>query len=141
MSHTGQVYVVTAPSGAGKTTLVRNLLSSDPKVRLSVSLTTRPGREGEVDGVHYEFVDRESFEEAIGRGEFVEYARVYGEYYGTSARKLHSLHDQGYDVLLEIDWQGFLQVKEYFASVVSVFILPPSLDVLETRLRGRAHGQ
>jgi guanylate kinase len=138
MLATGQIYIITAPSGAGKTTLVRALLNADPKVKLSVSSTTRSPRSGELEGVQYHYVDHASFETSIKQGEFIEYACVYGHYYGTSSEKVKKLQEQGYDVLLEIDWQGFVQIRKKFPRAVGVFILPPSFDILEARLRGRA---
>lgn len=134
----GNIFVVTAPSGAGKTTLVAALLAADPLIRLSVSYTTRAPREGEVDGKHYHFVSREDFLQRLQQGEFLESAEVYGNYYGTSQRWLQQQLDAGNDILLEIDWQGAQQVRALFPEAVGIFILPPSLEVLEQRLRSRA---
>lgn len=133
----GHIFIVTAPSGAGKTTLVAALLSSVPTIKLSISHTTRLPREGEVDGRHYHFVSTACFESGIKNGDFLEYARVYNYYYGTSTVWLREQIEQGLDVLLEIDWQGAKQVKEIFPDSISIFILPPSLEELEKRLRGR----
>jgi guanylate kinase len=133
----GLLFIVSAPSGAGKTSLVKALLEQDPGLSLSVSYTTRAPRDGEQDGVHYHFVDAATFERMAAAGEFVEYARVFGNAYGTAAAALGEQTDAGADVLLEIDWQGARQVRERFADAISVFIAPPSLAALESRLRGR----
>jgi len=129
--------VVTAPSGAGKTSLVGELLERDPNVRLSMSYTTRAPRPGEVDGVDYHFVARARFEAMIAAGEFLEHADVYGNYYGTSRKWIEQELGGEHDVLLEIDWQGAHQVRALFPHMVGVFILPPSLEVLRIRLEGR----
>ncbi len=134
----GNIFIVTAPSGAGKTTLVAALLAADPRVRLSVSHTTRAPREGEQDGKHYHFVSREVFLEMLQRGEFLESAEVYGNFYGTSQHWIRQQLEAGHDILLEIDWQGAEQVRRLFPQAVGIFILPPALDVLEQRLRNRA---
>ncbi|MBK5968762.1 guanylate kinase [Thiorhodovibrio winogradskyi] len=133
----GMLFVVSAPSGAGKTSLVRTLLNGHPKLRLSVSYTTRSPREGEVDGEHYHFVSRETFERMVLENAFVEYAHVFDNAYGTARETLRQALDAGQDVLLEIDWQGARQVREHFPEAVSIFILPPSLKELEQRLRNR----
>lgn len=135
---TGILFIVSAPSGAGKTTLVRALLKNDSAVKLSVSYTTRPPREGEADGVAYNFVDLERFEAMRDAGEFLEWAEVHGNCYATSRPWLQTQLANGQDVLLEIDWQGAEQVQAQFNESVSIFILPPSFAVLESRLRGRA---
>jgi guanylate kinase len=129
--------VITAPSGAGKTSLVGELLKRDSNVRLSMSYTTRAPRPGEVEGVDYYFVSRPRFEEMITKGEFLEHADVYGNYYGTSRKWIE--HELGgeHDVLLEIDWQGARQVRGLFPHMVGVFILPPSMETLRSRLEGR----
>ncbi len=134
---TGSIFIVVAPSGAGKTSLVAALLKAAPDVELSVSFTTRAPRAGEIDGQHYHFVSRDAFEAMIAAGDFLEYAEVYGNYYGTSVRWIRERTTAGHDILLEIDWQGARQVREIFAEAVGIFILPPSLQVLEGRLRGR----
>jgi guanylate kinase len=134
----GNLYIVAAPSGAGKTTLVSALLKAEPNVQLSVSYTTRPPREGEVDGVNYHFVERTRFESMILDGDFLEHANVFGNYYGTSQKWINSVMDAGRDILLEIDWQGAQQVRRIFPQAIGIFILPPSLQTLEARLRGRA---
>lgn len=133
----GTLLIVTAPSGAGKTTLVGELLERDELVRLSVSYTTREAREGERDGVHYHFVDVATFRSLRDEGEFLEWAEVHGNYYGTSKRWIREQLEAGHDILLEIDWQGTQQVRKSFPDAVAIFILPPSLETLEARLRGR----
>lgn len=133
----GTLFIVTAPSGAGKTTLVRALLARDAQVQLSVSFTTRAPREGERDGREYHFVDVDAFRAMRDRGEFVEWAEVHGNYYATSRVWLNAQLDAGRDTLLEIDWQGAQQVNAVFPDAVGVFVLPPSMDELERRLRGR----
>lgn len=133
----GSLYVVAAPSGAGKTTLVRGLLAADPAVGLSVSTTTRAPRPGEVDGRDYRFTDVDTFKAMVERGEFLEWAEVHGNYYGTSKSWIQAELAAGRDVLLEIDWQGARQVRNLFPQAVGIFILPPSLEELERRLRGR----
>ncbi len=134
----GTIFVVVAPSGAGKTSLVAALLAAEPGIDLSVSFTTRAPRVGEVDGKNYHFIDRQRFETMIASGDFVEHAEVYGNYYGTSASWLQERLADGRDILLEIDWQGAEQVRQVFPDAVSVFIMPPSMEELERRLRGRA---
>ncbi len=134
----GVLFIVAAPSGAGKTSMVRALLKSDPAVKLSVSYTTRAPRPGESDGRDYHFVSREVFLDMAARGEFLESAEVYGNHYGTSQRWITEQTASGRDILLEIDWQGAGQVKRHFPDAVSIFILPPSLNALRNRLIGRA---
>ncbi len=133
----GTLYVISAPSGAGKTSLVAEMLRQDEKLGVSVSHTTRPMREGEQDGVNYHFVSREQFEDMIGRGEFLEHAEVFGNYYGTSQVWVNETLAQGRDVILEIDWQGAVQVRHLMPECVSIFIVPPSPEVLRERLTGR----
>ncbi|MBK1705336.1 guanylate kinase [Halochromatium glycolicum] len=133
----GILFVVSAPSGAGKTSLVRALLEGDADLQLSVSYTTRARRSGEIDGQHYHFVDQDTFEQMVAADAFVEYARVFGNAYGTAAATLRETLDGGQDLLLEIDWQGARQVRQRFPESVSVFIVPPSLSALDARLRGR----
>jgi guanylate kinase len=133
----GHLYIVTAPSGAGKTTLVRLLFENDPGIRVSISSTTRAPRPGEQDGREYHFVDAEKFLAMVSRGEFIEWAEVHGNYYGTSKQWIEEQMTAGNDVLLEIDWQGARQVRKVFPDAVGVFILPPSLDALQQRLAGR----
>lgn len=134
---TGGLFVVSAPSGAGKTTLVRGLLANDPEVKLSISYTTRPARAGEEDGRDYYFVSRERFQEMANRGDFLESAEVYGNFYGTSHQWVRDQMATGQDILLEIDTQGAAQVRKLFPNCIGIFVLPPSLGVLETRLRER----
>ncbi len=133
----GTLMIVTAPSGAGKTTLVRGLLERDSGVRLSVSYTTRAPRVGERDGVHYHFIPVPEFVRLRDKGEFVEWAEVHGNYYATSKGWLREQMAAGADLVLEIDWQGAQQVRRAFPDAVGVFILPPSIEELERRLRGR----
>lgn len=133
----GLLFVVSAPSGAGKTSLVAALLEHDPALTLSVSYTTRARRSGEVDGKHYHFVDHARFEQMVAEGAFIEYARVFDNAYGTAESSLRETLERGQDLLLEIDWQGARQVRERFPEAVSIFIAPPSLAALEERLRGR----
>jgi len=133
----GNLFVVVAPSGAGKTTLVNALLKKEPNIRLSISYTTRPPRQGEVDGREYHFVSREKFEQMIAAGDFLEYANVYGNYYGTSKRWIETELSGDHDVLLEIDFQGARQLRAIFPHMVGMFILPPSLTELRKRLESR----
>lgn len=135
---TGTLYIVAAPSGAGKTTLTRALLEREPRMSLSVSYTSRAPRPGEINGVHYHFVSRSAFEAMIARDEFFEHALVHGDLKGTARAPVQRALDEERDVLLEIDWQGARQVREKLADTVSVFILPPSRTELERRLRSRA---
>lgn len=134
----GVLYVVAAPSGAGKTSLVKALLKNDSGIRLSVSTTTRAPRPGEINGRDYHFVSREIFVEMTGRGEFLESAEVYGNFYGTSQSWIAGEIALGHDILLEIDWQGAAQVNKYFPEAVTIFIVPPSLNALRNRLLSRA---
>jgi len=133
----GKLYVVAAPSGAGKTTLVRLLLDSEPSVHLSVSFTTRGPRPGELDGREYHFVDVATFRAMLARGDFLEWAEVHGNFYGTSGAWIADQLNAGHDVLLEIDWQGAQQVRAAFPDAIGVFILPPSMEELTRRLTGR----
>ncbi|MGF6148627.1 Guanylate kinase [Kingella potus] len=133
----GNIFIISAASGTGKTTLVSRLLSVHADVRVSVSHTTRTPREGERHGEHYYFVGTAEFEDMIGSGGFLEHANVFGNYYGTSMAGLKALQNQGFDVILEIDVQGAAQVRRALPEAVSIFILPPSFSVLAERLRGR----
>lgn len=135
---TGLLFIVAAPSGAGKTSMVQALLRRDARVSLSVSYTTRAPRPGESDGRHYHFVDRPTFEGMIERAEFLECASVHGNYYGTSERWVRDRMQAGSDILLEIDWQGAAQVRKRLPGSTGIFILPPSIDALASRLRNRA---
>lgn len=133
----GNLYVVAAPSGAGKTTLVRLLLEQEAGVHLSVSFTTRPPRPGEQEGSDYHFVDAAGFQAMIAREEFLEWAEVHGNFYGTSKKWITERLASGRDVLLEIDWQGAQQVRSAFPGAIGIFILPPSMEELTRRLTGR----
>lgn len=133
----GILFIVSAPSGAGKTSLVKALLARDPKLSLSISCTTRAPRAGEQDGVHYHFIDPAGFDQCIGNGDFLEHAEVFGNRYGTREADVRDALAAGRDLILEIDWQGARQVRERFHSAVGIFILPPSIIELEHRLRGR----
>jgi guanylate kinase len=134
----GALFVVVAPSGAGKTSLLARLLKDEPNIRLSISYTTRPPRPGEADGREYHFVDRATFERMIVAGEFLEHANVHGNLYGTSRKWIEGILRGEHDVLLEIDWQGARQVREMLPQMVGIFILPPSLAELRRRLQSRA---
>ncbi len=133
----GNLFIVAAPSGAGKTTLVRHLLESDKQIGVSISHTTRRPRPGEENGREYHFVDVPSFLERIGHGEFLEWAEVHGNYYGTSKRWIEDEMLAERDVLLEIDWQGAQQVRKVFPQAIGIFVLPPSMAILHDRLSGR----
>ena len=133
----GRLFVITAPSGAGKTSLVHALMEREPSLRFSVSYTTRPKRPSEVNGRDYFFVSRERFEQMIEAGEFLEHARVFDNFYGTSRQQVERSLASGQSLILEIDWQGALQIRRTMPECVSIFILPPSRQELERRLRGR----
>ncbi len=133
----GNLFVVVAPSGAGKTTLVEELLKRESNIRLSISYTTRAPRPGEVDGREYHFISRAKFEAMIAAREFLEHADVYGNYYGTSRQWIEKELAGDHDVLLEIDWQGARQVRALFDHMVGIFILPPSIAELRRRLEAR----
>lgn len=133
----GTLYIISAPSGAGKTSLVRALVEQMQGVEVSVSHTTRAMRPGETDGVHYHFVDEQRFLDMVGLAEFLEHARVFDNYYGTSQAAIEARLRAGVDIILEIDWQGAGQVRRLMPDSKSVFILPPSKATLEERLRGR----
>ncbi len=133
----GLLVVISAPSGTGKTTLTHMLLKEFPNMEFSVSYTTRPPRPGEVNGKDYYFVDRETFERMIEEGDFLEWAEVYGNLYGTSKSQVLKALNEGKDIILDIDTQGALQVKKNFPEAVLIFVLPPSLSELERRLRRR----
>ncbi len=137
MSNKGNLIVISAPSGSGKTSLANRALEEIPKLRFSVSHTTRKPRPGERDRVEYIFVSEKEFEEMIGQGTFLEHARVYGNYYGTSRAFVDEELSVGYDVLLDLDVQGAAQVKKSYPEAILVFVFPPSLEVLKTRLKNR----
>lgn len=137
MATLGKLFIITAASGTGKTSLVKELLASTDNLTVSVSHTTRNPRSGEIDGVHYHFVSTDEFCNLIEQAAFLEYAQVFDNYYGTSKQAVQTLLEQGRDVILEIDWQGALQIKDKFAEAVMIFILPPSREALRTRLSGR----
>lgn len=135
----GLMLVMSSPSGAGKTSLSRRVLELEPELALSISVTTRPRRPGEIDGVHYLFIDQPRFDRMTGRGELLEHARVYSHSYGTPRAAVEQALASGRDVLFDIDWQGAQQLRATASDdMVGVFILPPSLPELERRLRGRA---
>lgn len=133
----GTLYIISAPSGAGKTSLVKALLERLAGISVSVSHTTRAPRPGEQDGVDYHFIDKAEFEQLVAAGDFLEHARVFDNYYGTRRATVESRLEAGEDVILEIDWQGARQVFEAFPQAVKVFILPPSREALYQRLTGR----
>ncbi|MET0049808.1 MAG: guanylate kinase [Candidatus Thiodiazotropha sp.] len=133
----GTLYILSAPSGAGKTSLLKALREQDGALQVSVSHTTRAMRPGEQDGVHYHFVDQERFLQMVEAGGFLEHAEVFGNYYGTSEEEVRRHLDQGRDTVLEIDWQGARQVRQRFPEAVSIFILPPDPAALHERLSAR----
>lgn len=133
----GTLVLYTGSSGVGKGTLMERLLDADKSIRLSVSNTTRKPRKGEIDGVHYNFVTEEEFEDLINKDGYLEYARYCENYYGTPKKQVDDLLDQGYNVFLEIEVQGGLQIMEKYPDILSIFILPPSMESLERRLRRR----
>jgi len=133
----GNLFIVTAASGAGKTSLVKALLEKEAQVKLSISHTTRKPRPGEEDGVHYHFVDDEVFLGVLKSGGFLESAQVHSARYGTSQKAVDDALAAGHDVILEIDWQGAEQVRKVYPQAISIFIVPPSLETLEERLKGR----
>jgi guanylate kinase len=135
--HSGMLYIVSAPSGAGKTSLVKALIEQLDGIEVSVSHTTRAMRPGEVDGSDYHFVSEQHFLEKVGQGEFLEHAQVFDNFYGTSRLTVEDRLAQGFDVILEIDWQGAAQVRKQMPESLSIFVLPPSRDELDRRLRGR----
>jgi len=133
----GTLFIVSAASGTGKTTLVKALLENCDNLSVSISHTTRPIRVGELDTVHYHFTSKDSFIEMIGKGEFLEHAEVFGNYYGTALSTVESTLRQDHDIILEIDWQGAQQVRRLYPNAVSVFIIPPSRAALRNRLQAR----
>lgn len=134
----GQLYVISGPSGVGKSTIIHLLMKDLPGMGYSVSHTSRRPRDKEVDGVDYHFVDRETFRDMIQKGDFVEWAEVYDDWYGTSLQSLRSQIEKGVDVIMDVDTQGAKNVKTHFKDSVLIYILPPSLQILEKRLRHRA---
>jgi guanylate kinase len=140
MAAAGTLFIISSPSGAGKSSLLTALLSrynSDGRMALSVSHTTRAMRPGEENGVHYHFVSKEEFQALIARDAFFEWAEVFGNYYGTSKELIEQALAKGIDVFLDIDWQGTRQIRELYSATQSIFVLPPSLPILEQRLIGR----
>ena len=137
----GSLFLVAAPSGAGKSTLVNALLQQEPAIKLSISFTTRAPRPGETDGHEYHFTTVEDFRQRKMQGEFLESAEVHGNYYGTSRILIEQQMQAGTDILLEIDWQGVQQVKKRFPNAVGIFILPPSIQALEDRLKKRGQDE
>ena len=136
-SAVGTLYIISAPSGAGKTSLVHALLERDDKVMVSVSHTTRAMRDGEVDGTHYNFISVETFNDMVEKGVFLEHAQVFDNFYGTSREWVEARLAEGTDVILEIDWQGARLARQAFDGSTGIFILPPSRQALEERLKGR----
>lgn len=133
----GSLFIIAAPSGAGKTSLVNGLLERDPRLVLSISHTTRPARPGEIDGRHYHFVSATEYEQMVSKGDFLEHARVFDHYYATNRNSVDLQLESGRDVILEIDWQGARQVRSALADCCLIFIIPPSLESLRERLTGR----
>jgi len=133
----GSLFIIAAPSGGGKTSLVNALLKADPRLILSISHSTRASRPGEINGQHYHFVSEAEYKQMVDNGDFVEHARVFDHYYGTNRNSLALQLDQGRDVILEIDWQGARQVGKVFPDCCLIFIIPPSLESLQKRLTGR----
>lgn len=133
----GKLVVISAPSGTGKTTLVQALCEADPRLMVSISHTTRASRDGEENGIAYHFTEPDAFKEMIHAGKFLEHAEVFGNYYGTSKDTVESWLNNGYDVILEIDWQGGLRIRQLMPEYISIFILPPSYQALKKRLASR----
>lgn len=134
---TGNVFVISAPSGAGKSSLVKALCKLDHNIKVSVSHTTRIIRPGEINGIDYFFIDKKQFENMLNNNEFIEYANVYGNYYGTNLNTINNFIHNGHDIILEIDWQGAEQIKSIMPNAIMIYIKPPSLDELNNRLRLR----
>lgn len=134
---TGNLFIISAASGAGKTSLIKKLLENDAHLKLSISHTTRQPRPGEINGVHYHFVDEATFLSMLGEAQFLESAHVHGARYGTSQSAVDAPLAAGVDVILEIDWQGAAQVRRLYPQAISIFVLPPSIETLQNRLNGR----
>jgi guanylate kinase len=135
--HSGSLFIVAAPSGGGKTSLVWKLINDLTDIEISVSHTTRPKRPGEQHGVDYYFIDENEFQSMVNNDEFIEHASVFGHYYGTSKSQIYKCLTAGVDVLLDIDWQGAAQIKQNFKEAIGIFIIPPSLEALQQRLSDR----
>ncbi len=133
----GTLFIISAPSGAGKTSLVNALVRDTNHLKLSISHTTRKKRPNEIEGYHYHFISEDKFQQKVAAGDFLEHARVFGNFYGTSQDTVEKMLDEGHDVILEIDWQGAQQIKQKIPEAVSIFILPPSLETLRERLQSR----
>jgi guanylate kinase len=134
---TGNIFVISAPSGAGKSSLVHAICKKDQTIKVSISHTTRIMRPTEQNGIDYYFINQAEFENMLNLGEFLEHAEVFGNYYGTNKNTINKLNQNGYDIILEIDWQGAYQIKQQIPSAILIFILPPSITELEKRLRTR----
>lgn len=137
LKKTGKIFVISAPSGTGKTTLCNKILGDFPDIRFSISCTTRPKRSGELDGRDYHFIDKKKFELMAKQGDFAEWAEVHGEFYGTRTSDIEKAEKEGTDIILDIDWQGARQIKEKLGRGVFIFILPPDISELERRLKKR----
>ncbi len=137
LNGTNLVFIIAAPSGAGKTSLVKALHVQDPLLALSVSHTTRAPRPGEEQGVHYHYTNQQNFKEMVEQAKFLEHAEVFGNYYGTAEESVRAQLEQGLEVILEIDWQGACQVRRAWPTAISIFVLPPSVKALEQRLTDR----
>ncbi len=134
----GHLYIISAPSGAGKTSLIKALLKSVEDIKVSVSHTTRKRRPNEIDGEDYHFITIDKFRKMLAEGDFLEYAEVFGNFYGTSQQAVESMINQGTDVILELDWQGARQIQQKMPKAIRIFVLPPSLEALHQRLHNRA---
>lgn len=133
----GNIFVISAPSGAGKSSLIKELCKLDKRFKLSISHTTRKIRSGEIDGVDYYFISKDDFDKMLNNKEFIEYANVYGNYYGTNIHTINQFIANGDDIILEIDYQGAEQIKNVFNQAILIYIMPPNLEELENRLRSR----
>jgi len=133
----GRLYIISAPSGAGKTSLISELIKHNTQIKVAISHTTRPTRQGEEEGKHYHFTNTDDFKTKIEQDYFLEYAQVFGNYYGTSYQSIDQQLENKQDVILEIDWQGAQQVRKLRPDAISIFILPPSVEALKQRLQGR----